>query len=71
MARYAGGPGRRSKGDRVVTVTRIPRPVWEIVSRSASERGISISAYLADVACEHAGRTDLVSELQEVLPTSA
>jgi hypothetical protein len=71
MARSAGGPGRRSKGDRVVTVTRIPRPVWEIVSRGAAERGVSISAYLADVACEHVGRPDLVSELQEVLPTSA
>jgi hypothetical protein len=69
MARYAGGPGRRSKGDRVVTVTRIPREVWEVVSQGAAERGISISAYLADVACEHAGRPDLISELhKEGLP---
>lgn len=69
MGRYAGGPGRLSKGDRVVTVTRLPREVWEVVSQSAAERGISISAYLADVACEHAGRLDLISELpKEELP---
>lgn len=69
MTRHAGGPGRRSKGDRVVTVTRIPREVWEVIAQNAAEAGISISAYLADVACEHAGRPDLISELnKEALP---
>ena len=69
MARSAGGPGRRSKGDRVVTVTRIPRPVWEIVSRSAAERDISISQYVADILAIHEGHPELVRELdQEVMP---
>lgn len=67
------GMARPSKGDRVVTVSRIQRPVWEHVHAEADRQGISISAYIADVLASHAGRPDLICELdrhqgQEGLP---
>jgi len=59
-----------NKGDRVVTVTRLARPVWSDVHKAASERGMSISQYIADVLAAHIGRDDLVRDLgdREVLP---
>jgi predicted DNA-binding ribbon-helix-helix protein len=58
------------KGDRVVTVTRLARPVWADVQQAATERGMSISQYIADVLAAHVGRADLVRDLgdREVLP---
>ncbi len=58
-----GGMSRASKGDRVVTTTRIARPVWEFVRIQAANHGVSVSAYVADIMAEHAGRPDLVAEL--------
>jgi predicted DNA-binding ribbon-helix-helix protein len=59
-----------NKGDRVVTVTRLARPVWSDVSQAAADRGMSISQYIADVLANHVGRADLVRDLgdREVLP---
>jgi hypothetical protein len=60
---------RPSKGDRVVTVTRVQRPVWEQLRDGAAARGISISAYTADILAAALGRDDLVRESeQEGLP---
>ena len=59
---------RPSKGDRVVTVARLARPVWAVVQHEAAARGISISAYIADVLAVHVGQPEHVRELdQEVL----
>ncbi len=61
--------GRPSKGDRVVTVTRVQRPVWDTIVAGAAARGISISAYTADVLAAALGRPDLITESdQEGLP---
>lgn len=61
--------GRHSKGDRVVTTVRVQRPIWEELRAGATERGISISAYTADVLAAAFGRDDLVRESdQEGLP---
>lgn len=58
------------KGERVVTVTRLARPVWSDVQQAATDRGMSISQYIADVLAAHVGRADLVRDLgdREVLP---
>lgn len=58
------------KGDRVVTVTRLAKPVWDEVQAAAANQGISISQFVADVVAAHMGRDDLVRDLglREVLP---
>jgi predicted DNA binding CopG/RHH family protein len=60
------------KGDRALVNARLPLPVFEAVKRTAAERGIPMSQYVADVMALHFGRPDLVRQLdQEVLPQSA
>lgn len=59
------------KGDRALIISRAPRDVHEAVAAAAAGRGMSISAYVADLLSLHVGRPDLVRELDqepEVLP---
>jgi hypothetical protein len=67
--RYRGGPGRKSKGDRVLIQSRPDRIVWESIAAKAAQRDISISQYVADLLAIHEGHPELVRELdQEVMP---
>ncbi|HUH71407.1 MAG TPA: toxin-antitoxin system [Mycobacterium sp.] len=61
---------RPSKGDRVVTVARVARPVWDHIRAESDRCGVSISAYVADLLAAAVGRGDLIREIdhQEVLP---
>ncbi len=47
-----GGPGRPSKGDRDVIITRPARPLGDVVRARADEAGLSISEYVASVLAE-------------------
>jgi hypothetical protein len=67
--RYRGGPGRKSKGDRVLIQSRVERLVAESIAARAAARDISISQYVADLLAIHDGHPELVRELdQEVMP---
>lgn len=68
--RMARRPGTPCKGDRVLTVSRLQRPVSERVQAEASRHGVSVSAYIADVLAAHLGMPEHVHEIdvQEVLP---
>lgn len=61
----------QSKGERHEFKARVPTAVN--VEALARRYGCtSVSQYLADLACIHAGRPDLVRELnQEMMPISA
>jgi hypothetical protein len=61
----------QSKGERHEFKARVPVDVdMEALSRRYGCS--SVSQYLADLACIHAGRPDLVRELnQEMMPISA
>lgn len=53
-------------------MVRAAHPVYEFVRAAAAAHGVSMSQYVADVLAEHAGRPDLVRDLnQEVLHQSA
>lgn len=57
------------KGDRAQIMTRPSRIVYEIVKREASQRGIPMGQYVADVLAMHVGHPELVRELdKEVMP---
>lgn len=62
--------GRPGKGDRVVTVTRLPAAVRAEVEALAAEQGITMSQVVADLVSKALGRDDLVLELnkKEELP---
>lgn len=55
--------GRPHKGDRVLLQSRPAREVWYAVRIAASEAGVSVSQYVADLLAQHVGRPDLVREL--------
>ncbi|WP_234797740.1 MULTISPECIES: toxin-antitoxin system [Mycobacteroides] len=52
--------GRPHKGDRVLLQSRPAREVWYAVRIAASEAGVSVSQYVADLLAQHVGRPDLV-----------
>lgn len=53
-----------SKGHRKSVTARIPTDVYEILQRERHDSGVgSLSQYVADLLASHAGRTDLVREL--------
>ena len=45
---------------------RPAREVWYAVHVAASEAGVSVSQYVADLLAHHVGRPDLVRELAEL-----
>lgn len=55
--------GRPSKGARPRIVSRVEVPVYDEVRRRATDLGIPVSQYAADVLAQHVGRNDLVREL--------
>lgn len=64
-----------SKGDRRFLAARIPGEVYSILENQRRDAGVgSLSQYVADLLASHAGRPDLVRELdskalsREVLP---
>lgn len=74
---HKGGPGRPSKGDRDLLVTRPARAVGDAVRESAEREGYySISEYVAAVLAAHEGMPELAphpvhNANQEVLDISA
>lgn len=60
---HADAMGQPHKGDRVLLQARPPREVWDAVHIAASEAGLSVSQYVADLLAQHVGRPDLVREL--------
>ena len=54
------------KGERVLVAARPPQAVYDVVRQRATQRGISISQYVADLLAIHVGRPDLVRELGRV-----
>lgn len=51
------------KGPRRLTQARIPERAFAEVHRRASDAGVSISQYIADVMCLHVGMADEAREL--------
>ena len=51
------------KGPRRLTQARIPERAYTEVHRRATDAGVSISQYIADVMCLHVGMTDEVRAL--------
>jgi len=73
MGKFKPGPGRKSKGDRDLFVSRVPRDVANAVRREADRLDLSLSEYIANVLAKAHGyaaptRPD---EKQETLPMSA
>jgi hypothetical protein len=57
--------GRPSKGDRAEIMCRAALPVYQELRRRASDLGLPLSQYVADVLAQHVGRDDLVLELTQ------
>lgn len=53
--------GRKSKGDRHLIASRVPRAIADQAFAEAGERGMSMSDFVAAVLAERYERTDLVS----------
>ena len=58
--------GRKSKGDRHLIASRVPRAIADQAFAEAGERGMSMSDFVAAVLAERYGRTDLVSMAEPV-----
>lgn len=60
--------GRPHKGDRILLQSRPARDVWYAVHLAASDAGVSVSQYVADLLARHVGRPDLMRELDPSRP---
>lgn len=53
--------GRKSKGDRHLIASRVPRAIADRAFAEAGERGMSMSDFVAAVLAERYERTDLIA----------
>lgn len=53
--------GRKSKGDRHLIASRVPRVIADRAFKEAGERGMSMSDFVAAVLAERYERTDLAA----------
>lgn len=54
------------KGPRRLAQTRIPEPAYAEVFRLATDAGLSVSQYIADLMCLHVGMPDEAREITTV-----